>query len=291
MNTLYRTMFFVPGNSPTKLVKSEIYGADCIIYDLEDSVSIYEKDSARDLVKNFLLELRPASAFGIRINAQDTPYYEDDVKTMVPLIPQFLRLPKSETAQNIKDLDDLITQYEEKSHIEIGTIKIIATIETALGVYHAYDIATASPRVIAIGLGAEDYRTDMTLINTDSGDELLFARQQISLAAHAAHVMPIDYVFSNFSNEKMFQTNVIQGKNMGFTGKSVIHPAQIPIVHDIYAPTIEEINHAKEVFSAYTQTLTNSSGVTALKGKMIDKPMVMRAKTILSYAESLRKDI
>ena len=291
MNSLYRTMFFVPGNSPSKIAKAEVYGADCIIFDLEDAVSIYEKDAARDLIKSFLSGYRPDCRIGIRINAQDSPYYEEDVKTMVPLQPDFLRLPKSETAENIQALDELITKYEKENNIPIGTVKIVATIETALGVYNAYEIAKGSKRVIGIGLGAEDFRTDMRMTRSEDGAEILFARNKISLAAHAAGVMPLDYVYSNFKNTEGFTADVKNGKMLGFTCKSVIHPSQIPLVHAVYDPTDKEIEDAKAVLAVYEEALAKASGVIALKGKMIDMPMVTRAKAVLAYAKAAGKEL
>ena len=292
MNSLYRTLLFVPGNNPGQLVKAEIYGADSVIFDLEDAVSVHEKDAARDLVRHYLLAMRPDNCrVGIRINAQDTPYYEEDVRAMVPLKPDFLRLPKSETAENMQKLDELITECEKKAGIEVGSIKIIATIETALGVYNAYQIAKGSPRVIAIGLGAEDFRTDMKMTRSDDGQEILFARNLISLSAHAAGVMPLDYVYSNFMNAEGFTADVKFGKMLGFTGKSVIHPSQVPLVHEVYNPTDKEIEHAKRVVAAYEEAMAKNAGVVALDGKMIDRPIVTRAKNPLEYAKASGKEI
>lgn len=292
MNSLYRTLLFVPGNNPGQMVKAEIYGADCVIFDLEDAVSIYEKDAARDLVKHYLTELRPETCrIGVRINAQDTPYYELDVRSMVPVKPDFLRLPKSETEENIQKLDALITECEKESGMEEGSVKIIATIETALGVYNAYHIAKASPRVIAIGLGAEDFRTDMHMTRSEDGQEILFARNMISLAAHAAGVLPLDYVYSNFKNEEGFIADVRFGKMLGFTGKSIIHPSQIPLVHDVFTPTDKEIEQAKKVVTAYEDAMSRASGVVALDGKMIDAPIVVRAKNTLEYAKASGKEL
>ena len=292
MNSLYRTLLFVPGNNPAQMVKAEIYGADCVIFDLEDAVSIYEKDAARDLVKHYLAEIRPDSCrIGVRINAQDTPYYEQDVRSMVPVKPDFLRLPKSETAENIRQLDKLITECEKEHGIEAGSIKIIATIETALGVYNAYQIASASPRMIAIGLGAEDFRTDMRMSRSEDGQEILFARNLISLAAHAAKVMPLDYVYSNITNEEGFIADVKFGKMLGFTGKSVIHPSQVPLVHAVYTPEDKEIAQAKKIVAAYEAAMAKSSGVVALDGKMIDMPIVVRAQNTLEYAKASGKEI
>ena len=292
MNSLYRTLLFVPGNNPGQLVKAEIYGADSVIFDLEDAVSVHEKDAARDLVRQYLLAMRPDNCrVGIRINAQDTPYYEEDVRAMVPLKPDFLRLPKSETADNIQKLDALITECEKNAGIEVGYVKIIATIETALGVYNAFQIAKGSPRVIAIGLGAEDFRTDMKMTRSDDGQEILFARNLISLSAHAAGVMPLDYVYSNFANTEGFTADVKFGKMLGFTGKSVIHPSQVPLVHEVYDPTDKEIEHAKRVVAAYNEAMARNAGVVALDGKMIDMPIVTRAKNTLEYAKASGKEI
>lgn len=291
MNSLYRTMMFVPGNAPAKLVKAEIYGADCVIFDLEDAVSVNEKDAARDLVRTFLSTYRPDCRVGIRVNAQDSPYYEEDVKAMVPLQPDFLRLPKSENAKNMQDLDALITKYEKEAGIKEGSVKIVATIETALGVQNAFEIATASRRILGIGLGAEDFRTDMRMTRSEDGQEILYARNRISLAAHAAGVMPLDYVYSNFKNTEGFTADVRFGKMLGFTCKSVIHPSQIPLVHAVYDPTEKEIEHAKQVLAVYEEAMAKGSGVIALNGKMIDMPMVTRAKAVLAYAKASGKEI
>jgi len=210
---------------------------------------------------------------------------------MVPLKPDFLRLPKSETAENMQKLDELITECEKKAGIEVGSIKIIATIETALGVYNAYQIAKGSPRVIAIGLGAEDFRTDMKMTRSDDGQEILFARNLISLSAHAAGVMPLDYVYSNFMNAEGFTADVKFGKMLGFTGKYVIHPSQVPLVHEVYNPTDKEIEHAKRVVAAYEEAMAKNAGVVALDGKMIDMPIVTRAKNTLEYAKASGKEI
>lgn len=291
MNSLYRTLFFVPGNSPQKLVKAEIYGADCIIFDLEDSVSVYEKDSARNLVAEFLQEHRPDCRIGIRINASDSQFYEADVKAMVPLQPDFLRLPKSESAEQIQTLDRLIGQYEKEVGLVEGTVKIVATIETALGVYQAYQIATASPRMLGIGLGAEDYRVDMNIKREEDGSEIAFARNFISLAAHAAHIMPLDYVYSNVKNELGFRADVMMGKKFGYRSKSVIHPNQIAVVHECYNPTNEEIGYAKQVMQAYKEAMAKGDGVTSLNGKMIDAPIVEKAKQTLMYAEVVGMEV
>lgn len=291
MNSLYRTMLFVPGNNPKKIVGAEVYGADCIIYDLEDSVSVFEKDSARILVKYALRYNRPECRIGIRINQSDTPYYKEDVECMVPLKPDFLRLPKAECAEDIINLDRLITKTEKEFGIPEGSVKIVASIENALGVVNSYKIASASKRMLAIGLGAEDFRTDMGMQRSESAEEILFARNLIALHAHAANIKAMDYVYSNFKNEEGFRADTILGKKLGYTGKSVVHPSQVSIVHEIYTPSEEEIDNAKAIFAAYEDALKCGSGVTSLNGKMIDKPMVTRAMAVLSSAKAAGMEV
>ncbi len=291
MNSLYRTMLFVPGNNPKKIISAEVYGADCIIYDLEDSVSVFEKDSARILVKYALRYNRPECRIGIRINQSDTPYYKEDVECMVPLKPDFLRLPKAECAEDIINLDRLITKTEKEFDIPEGSVKIVASIENALGVMNSYKIASASKRMLAIGLGAEDFRTDMGMQRSESAEEILFARNLIALHAHAANIKAMDYVYSNFKNEEGFRADTLLGKKLGYTGKSVVHPSQVSIVHEIYTPSEEEIDNAKAIFVAYEDALKCGSGVTSLNGKMIDKPMVTRAMAVLSSAKAAGMEV
>ncbi len=291
MNSLYRTMLFVPGNNPKKIIGAEVYGADCIIYDLEDSVSVFEKDSARILVKYALRYNRPECRIGIRINQSDTPYYKEDVECMVPLKPDFLRLPKAECAEDIINLDRLITKTEKEFDIPEGSVKIVASIENALGVMNSYKIASASKRMLAIGLGAEDFRTDMGMQRSERAEEILFARNLIALHAHAANIKAMDYVYSNFKNEEGFRADTLLGKKLGYTGKSVVHPSQVSIVHEIYTPSEEEIDNAKAIFAAYEDALKCGSGVTSLNGKMIDKPMVTRAMAVLSSAKAAGMEV
>lgn len=285
MNNLYRTLFFVPGNNPAMLMKSEIYKPDCIIYDLEDAVSIAEKDAARILVATALKNIRPNITIGIRVNGMDTPYFQEDIQMIAPLCPNFIRLPKSENPEDIKKLDAILTKIELDNKIDSGSIKIICTIETALGVYRTYDLATASPRVIGVGLGAEDFCTDMKTKRSPEGTELRYARYKLVMDARAAKVMAFDFVYSDIKNIAGFTEDTSYGKQLGYSGRSVVHPDQIPIVHKIFTPSEEEINHAKEVLAAYEEAKLRGSGVISLHGKMIDMPMVIRAQDLLSYAE------
>lgn len=286
MKNLYRTLFFVPGNDPSKIAKAEIYKADCLIYDLEDAVSVFEKDSARILVSRALGSIRPNCPIGVRINSADTPFYQADVQSMVPLKPDFLRLPKTESAQDIINLDNLLTELERKHGLELGGIKIVATIESAMGIINAYQIAVASSRMLAIGMGAEDLCTDMNMERTRHGREIAWARQMIVLAAHAAKIEALDMVYSDIKDLNGFRENVLEGKMFGYTGKSVVHPQQIDIVHECYSPSSQQLADAQAVLTVYAQAVAQNSGVISLNGKMIDRPMVTRAQNIIAYAQA-----
>lgn len=286
MNSLYRTMLFVPGNDPQKIVCAEKSGSDCVVYDLEDTVSIFEKDAARTLIKYTLRCRRPDCRVGVRINPAYSPYHKDDIETIVPLRPDLIRLPKTETSEDVVRLDSLLTEAENRCSIPQGSVKIVASIETALGVANSLEIARASKRMLAIGLGADDFRLDMGLERTESGEEINFARSLIALNARAAGILALDYVFTDISNEAAFAADVKKGKLMGYTGKSVVHVSQVKTVNDAFSPSPEAVANAKKVLYAYESALKNDSGIVELNGRMIDKPMVTAAMAVLSRARA-----
>ncbi len=288
MERLRRTMMFVPGANAAMLRDASLYGADSIMFDLEDAVSLKEKDAARTLV-HFALKTFDYSAVEtvVRINGLDT-VGKQDIEAVVLAGVDVIRLPKTETPQDIIDVDEEITKVEEKNQIPIGTTKMMAAIESAEGVLNARDIAKASTRLIGIALGAEDYVTNMKTKRYPDGQELFFARNMILHAARAAGIAAIDTVYSDVDNISGFQaeTNVI--KQLGFDGKSVINPRQIPLVNAIYAPTEKEIQHAKEVIWAINEAEAKGSGVISLNGKMIDKPIVERAQRVIALAKAAK---
>lgn len=291
MERLRRTMMFVPGANAAMLRDAPLYGADSIMFDLEDAVSLKEKDAARTLV-HFALKTFDYSAVEtvVRINGLDT-VGKQDIEAVVLAGVNVIRLPKTETAQDIIDVDEAITLVEESNQIPIGTTKMMAAIESAEGVLNAREIAQASTRLIGIALGAEDYVTNMKTKRYPDGQELFFARNMILHAARAAGIAAIaaiDTVYSDVDNVEGLQeeTNLI--KQLGFDGKSVINPRQIPLVNAIYAPTEKEIQHAKEVIWAINEAEAKGSGVISLNGKMIDKPIVERAQRVIALAKAAK---
>ena len=288
MERLRRTMMFVPGANAAMLRDAPLYGADSVMFDLEDAVSLNEKDSARTLV-HFALKTFDYSAIEtvVRINGLDT-VGALDIEAMVLAGVNVIRLPKTETAQDIIDVATVITQVEEDNNLPVGTTKMMAAIESAEGVLNARDIATASERLIGIALGAEDYVTNMKTRRYPDGQELLFARSMILHAARAAGIAAIDTVFSDINDTDGFIAETTRIKQLGFDGKSVINPRQIPLVNGIYAPSKAEIQQAKEVIWAIREAESKGSGVISLNGKMVDKPIVERAERVIALAKAAK---
>lgn len=286
MERLRRTMMFVPGANAGMMRDATLYGADSIMFDLEDSVSLNEKDSARTLV-HFALKTFDYSSVEtvVRINSLDT-IGKLDIEAMVLAGINVIRLPKTENAQDIHDVEAEIKKVEEANGIEVGTTRMMAAIESAGGVLNAREIAHSSDRLVGIAIGAEDYVTDMKTTRSPEGVELIFARSMILHAAREAGIAAIDTVYSDVDNEEGLRAEVEHIKQLGFDGKSVINPRQIPVVNSVYAPTAKEIQSAKEVIWAIEEAEAKGSGVIALDGQMIDKPIVERAERVIAIAKA-----
>ena len=284
MERLRRTMMFVPGANAAMLRDAPLYGADSIMFDLEDAVSLKEKDSARVLVHSALKTFDYGNIeIVVRINALDAGGAED-IEAMVLAGVDVIRLPKTETAQDIIDVEAVITEVEQQNDIPVGTTKMMAAIESAEGVLNAPAIAKSSTRLIGIALGAEDYVTNMKTRRHPDGQELFFARSMILHAARATGIAAIDTVYSDVDNTEGFEAEVRLIKQLGFDGKSVINPRQIPLVNTIYAPTEKEIQNAKEVIWGIREAEAKGSGVISVNGKMVDKPIVERAERVIALA-------
>ena len=286
-NRLRRTMLFVPGNNPGMLADAHIYGADSIMMDLEDSVSIHEKDAARFLVHHALAELDYGNVeIVVRINSLEDGLGVKDLEAIVPLGHAVIRLPKTETAEDILVCEREIERIEQEHGLEVGSTGMMAAVESSRGVLNAPAIATASKRLIGIALGAEDFVTDLKTSRTPEGVELYFARSQILLSARAAGIAAVDTVFSDVNDEEGLRREATLIKKMGFDGKSVINPRQISPIHEIFTPTEKEINKSIAVMEAIADARRRGSGVVALNGKMIDRPVELRAIHMLELARA-----
>lgn len=286
---LRRAMMFMPGNNPAMLQNAGIYGADTVIFDVEDAVAVSEKDAARQLVHNAIKRLQYPCEVAVRINHIQTPFGLDDLKVILPAKPDLIRLPKAETGQDIKIIDEIIGEAEAKYGFAAGSIGMMAAIETAKGLMHAYEIATASPRMVALAIGGEDFVADLKTSRSREGWELFVARSQLLLAARAAGIQAIDSVFANANDDEGFLAETRLIKELGFDGKSVINPRQVRMAQEVFTPSEKEIKNAERVLTAYKEALERKSGVVALDGKMIDTPIVTRAERVLAYAAAVRK--
>lgn len=284
MERLRRTMMFVPGNNPGMMADAHIYGPDSIMLDLEDSVTMAEKDAARLLVYNALKSIDYGGVeMVVRINPLSTPYGKKDVEAVVRAGVDVIRMPKTETAAEVKELEDLILKVETAVGCP-GRTRIMAAIESALGLVNAYAIATASERMMGIALGAEDYSANLKTNRTPGGAELLLARETIVVAARAAGICCFDTVYSNLEDMDSFRKEVELVKTLGFDGKSIINPRQIEIVNEVFTPTEKEIEKAMKIKAAIKEAQAKGSGVISVNGKMVDKPVVIRAERTIALA-------
>jgi citrate lyase subunit beta/citryl-CoA lyase len=267
---------------PGMLQNIPVFEADVVLIDLEDAVPLAEKDSARLLARNFLrfYQDRNKEMF-VRINGLDTPYAQDDLREILPALPDGIRLPKADNPEMVERLDTLLTEQEEKLGLDIGHFKMILSIENAQGVINCIQTARASARIVALAFGAEDYTASMEIHRTKSGEELLMARTRVVWAAKSTGVQAIDSVFSDVNDMDGLRDETLRVKSLGFTGKSLINPRQIEVVHDVFRPTEEEIRYAVEVMEAIKRARAMGTGVISLKGKMVDAPVVTRAARTL----------
>jgi citrate lyase subunit beta/citryl-CoA lyase len=284
---LARTWMFVPGSDPKKIKKARSLNADVLIYDLEDSVSFSEKAAARQMVKNEIrLNLKQAKY--VRINGSRTSFFHDDLHELLNENIKGIILPKSESAEQMLVLNKIVSQLEVLTGIPQGTIEVVPLIESALGLHRAYEIATSVPRVKRLAFGSLDFALDINAQLTKEGAELLYARSQMVVVSRAAGIeAPIDTVFFDIKDSANLTKETLFVKQLGFQGKMVIHPSQIDIVNEVFKPTNEEVEEAGLIVAAFDEAVRGGSGVVQFRGKMVDRPVVERAKKILEFAELL----
>ena len=281
-------MLFLPGNTPNIIQNAEILGADAVILDLEDAVAPTEKDSARILVRNAMRYM----GFGrceviVRINSIDTDFWRKDLDAIIPQRPSLIMPPKTATAEDVKTVDAYISELEEKLGMEKNAVGLIPLIETALGVENAFKIASASKRVKAIFLGGEDLTADLHCKRTTEGNEISDARARMVCAARAAGVEVYDTPFTDVNDDEGIYTDAEYAKSLGFTGKSAISPRHVKAINEVFSPSMKDIDYAYEVMEAIRIGKEQGKGAVALRGKMIDAPIVARAEQTIAAAKAL----
>jgi citrate lyase subunit beta / citryl-CoA lyase len=276
------TRLYIPGNTPKLMLNAGIHRADGIILDLEDSVAPAKKTEARLLVRNALRAINfYDSEKMVRIN--QLPFGLDDLEIIVPQEPDVILIPKTETPVQVKSAAERIGKINKKSKIWL-----IPIIESALGVENAFHIASASPDIVAVAIGLEDYTADIGVNRSKSGEESLYARLRIINACKAAGVQPLDSVFSDIADEKGLIDSATRSKSLGFEGIGCIHPRQIRPVRDCFMPGSEEIDRACRIVIAFKMAESRGLGVVSLGTKMIDRPVVNRALATIALAEKFR---
>ena len=277
---LRRSRLYLPGNEPKFFVNAGLHSPDGIILDLEDSVAPTEKDAAQLLVRNALRSVDFYNAERmVRIN--QLPKGLDDLKYIIPHNVNLILVPKCESAEQIQQLEKEVEKLRKQHKVQ-NPIYFMPIIESALGVIKAFEIASASTNNCALAIGLEDYTADIGTQRINEGRESIFARQMLINAAKAAGIQAIDTVFSDVSDMEALRQSVLEAKSLGFEGKGCIHPRQIQVVHEAFAPTAEEIEKAKKIVHAFEEAEKKGLGVVSLGSKMIDPPVVKRAQRILS---------
>ena len=288
---MIRSMLFLPGNNPNMLINGSVLGADAVIFDLEDAVSPAEKDAARVLVRNTLRYMDFTGCQRIvRINSTDTAYWKADLEAILPEKPELILLPKTGTAQDALTADAYITELEEKLGLPKNSVGLMPLIETALGVENAFSIASCCDRIYALFLGAEDLTADLRCKRTKEGREIEYARTRLVVAARAADVEVYDTPFTDVNDDAGIWTDAELATALCFTGKASISPRHLEAINQTFSPTLAEIDYAYEVLEAIEMAKAQGKGAIALRGKMIDAPIVARAQRTIEMAEQLGLD-
>lgn len=273
-----RSMLYMPGNNPGMLQHAGIFGADSVLFDLEDAVAEQEKDAARRLVAYCVRDIDYGNVIvTVRVNGADTPFFQKDLDEIIPSRPHAVRIPKCHSPRDIEYADAAIAELERRHGMETGTVKIHAMLETAYGIEHAFQIATASPRVEALTIGGQDLISDLGVQKTRDGVELFYARGRIVMAARAAGLMAFDTVWTDINDTEGLLEESRLAVRMGFTGKAAIHPSQVDTIHEAYRPDPAELRRAFRIVRGAEEAQKEGKGVVSVDGRMVDNPIVVRA--------------
>jgi citrate lyase subunit beta/citryl-CoA lyase len=272
------TMLFVPAHRARMIEKARALSASAVILDLEDGVGVGEKSAARAALEANLATDWPERPLRfVRVNGPSSDEFGEDLAAVAPFAPVGICVPKCETAGDVQLVDDALRMAGASREIAL-----LPFVESAAGILNAYEIASASERVVAIALGSEDLAADMGIRRTKRGRELHYFRSHVSTAARAANVLAIDGVFVDFNDPEGLERDASVGRGLGFAGKQIIHPSQVEPVARAYAPSPDEIARATRIVEAFDAAEREGRGVVVVDGRMIDRPLVLQARRLLA---------
>jgi len=277
-----RSLLFVPGNKENMLEKASGFRPDVFIPDMEDSVPVAEKANAREVIRAFLPKLAQTGVpIMPRVNSLDTEWIEDDLAAVVGPHIYGISVGKVDVPEDIQTIADMLAELEKKAGIEPGTLKMIPWLESAKAIVHCYPICSASPRIVGVAFGGEDFTHDMGIERLEDESEVAYPRNVLCIAARAAGIAALDTPFFRFKDEAALKANIAASKQTGFKGKFAIHPAQIGAINAGFSPSAAEIEHARRVVAAFDEAERQGRGSTSLDGMVIDVPVVKRARAVL----------
>lgn len=296
---LLRSWMFVPGNRQRMIEKSLGVAVDAVMMDIEDGVAPAEKDAARKQIAACLdqvaarlksdAQLRTPARY-VRINAVGHERMRDDLALVLRPGLEGLVIPKVETPEQVKTVAEILDRREAEVGLARGSVRLLTALESPRGLFNAYAIATASPRVIGLLFGAEDFSRELSLPLRREGEarDLIYARSSLVTAAACAHVQSVDGVWPDLQDIEGLKTFALQSRRLGFSGMSLIHPAQIEIVNGTFTPAADEIEYAQKVLKAFDEAQSRGEGAVAFGGQLLDLPIIDRARQTLALAETLR---
>lgn len=285
---LFRSVIFVPGNRANMLDRARNFTADVVMVDLEDSVPPGEKTTAMEMAKEWVPTLRrDGQRVMVRVNSLDTGLTRSELEAIVSPDLYGISLGKVESTWNIGDVDRILSSIEPQAGVEPGSIKIVPWVETASALVDAREIGAASPRVIGLAFGAEDFTNDMAIERSDTGEEVQVPRSLVPVAARAANVASLDSPFVLFRDPGALLADAKRARQMGYTGKFAIHPSQLDIINEVFSPSPEEIAYARKIMEAWEQAEAEGRGSLAMDGRMVDVPVVKRAQNLLAFADAI----
>jgi citrate lyase subunit beta/citryl-CoA lyase len=287
MRLMLRSLLFIPGHRGRFYEKLAEFNPDAVIIDLEDAVPPSEKALARSMARERLggSLLAPYEVY-VRVNDVRTPYFRDDVDGIVASGLDGIFLPKAESSEELRETNMLLAQAELRAGLPIGQIRLVPIIESVKGALRAEMMVAASPRVLGLSFGSEDFSLDLGVERSREGIETQYPRARVALVAHGFGRLAFDTPWTDIADREGLKRETIEGRQLGYTGKCAIHPNQIPIINAAFSPTADEVAWATRVVDAYEAAVQTGTGAINLDGKLIDVPMVARARRVLERARS-----